>query len=39
MQNDRLDYFILAYESPNFSAAAARIPMSPQGFFEGHPQS
>lgn len=32
MLNDRLDYFILAYESPNFSAAAARIPMSPQGF-------
>lgn len=32
MVNDRLDYFILAYESPNFSAAATRIPMSPQGF-------
>lgn len=32
MLNDRLDYFILAYESPNFSVAAARIPMSPQGF-------
>lgn len=32
MFDDKLDYFILAYESPNFSAAAARIPMSPQGF-------
>ena len=32
MQNDRLDFFSLAYELPNFSVAAARIPMSPQGF-------
>lgn len=32
MFNDRLDYFVLAYESPNFSAAAAHVPMSPQGF-------
>ncbi|WP_303148531.1 LysR family transcriptional regulator [Adlercreutzia equolifaciens] len=31
MFEDRIDYFVLAYESPNFSAAAARIPMSPQG--------
>ena len=32
MQNDKCDYFILAYDSPSFSAAAARIPMTPQGF-------
>lgn len=32
MFEDRIDYFVLAYESPNFSAAATRIPMSPQGF-------
>ncbi len=32
MLEDRLDYFILAYESKNFSTAAAQIPMSPQGF-------
>lgn len=32
MLEDRIDYFILAYESPNFSAAASHIPMSPQGF-------
>lgn len=32
MFEDKIDYFVLAYESPNFSAAAARIPMSPQGF-------
>lgn len=32
MLEDRLDYFVLAYDSTNFSAAAAQIPMSPQGF-------
>lgn len=32
MFEDRIDYFILAYESQNFSTAAAHIPMSPQGF-------
>lgn len=32
MLEDRIDYFALAYEQPNFSAAAARVPMSPQGF-------
>lgn len=32
MIDDKLDYFVLAYESPNFSVAASRIPMSPQGF-------
>lgn len=32
MLQDRCDYFILAYESPSFSAAAAKVPMSPQGF-------
>lgn len=32
MLEDRVDYFIYAYESPNFSAAAAKVPMSPQGF-------
>lgn len=32
MFEDRIDYFILAYESQNFSIAAAHIPMSPQGF-------
>ncbi|MBE6466671.1 MAG: LysR family transcriptional regulator [Denitrobacterium detoxificans] len=29
---DRSRYFILAYDSPNFSAAAAQVPMTPQGF-------
>lgn len=32
MLNDKCDYFILAYDSPSFSAAAAKVPMSPQGF-------
>lgn len=32
MLQDRCDYFILAYDSPSFSAAAAKVPMSPQGF-------
>jgi len=32
MIEDRVDYFIFAYDSPNFSAAAAKVPMSPQGF-------
>ena len=32
MLEDRCDYFILAYDSPSFSAAAAKVPMSPQGF-------
>lgn len=32
MIKDRLDYFALAYESPNFSVAASKVPMSPQGF-------
>lgn len=32
MLEDRCDYFILAYDSPNFSVAAAKVPMSPQGF-------
>lgn len=32
MLQDRCDYFILAYEAPNFSAAASKVPMSPQGF-------
>lgn len=32
MLQDRCDYFILAYDSPSFSAAAGKVPMSPQGF-------
>ena len=32
MYSDKCDYFILAYDSPSFSAAAAKVPMSPQGF-------
>ncbi len=32
MLQDKCDYFMLAYESANFSAAAAKVPMSPQGF-------
>lgn len=32
MLQDKCDYFMLAYESVNFSAAAAKVPMSPQGF-------
>ncbi len=32
MLQDRTDYFILAFDSPSFSAAAAKVPMSPQGF-------
>ena len=32
MLQERSDYFILAYDSPSFSAAAAKVPMSPQGF-------
>ncbi len=32
MNKDRYDYFVLAYDSPNFSAAAAKVPMTPQGF-------
>lgn len=32
MLEDRTDYFLLAYDSPTFSAAAAKVPMSPQGF-------
>ena len=32
MLDERLSLFILAYESPTFSAAAAQLPMSPQGF-------
>ncbi|MEG2024688.1 MAG: LysR family transcriptional regulator [Gordonibacter sp.] len=29
---DKYDYFILAYDSPSFSAGASKVPMSPQGF-------
>lgn len=32
MQQDKLDYFVLAYESRTFSTAAAKVPMSSQGF-------
>ena len=32
MLQDKCDYFMLAYESPSFSAAASKVPMSPQGF-------
>lgn len=32
MVKDSYDYFVAAYEAPNFSVAASRIPMSPQGF-------
>ncbi|BAK45029.1 LysR family transcriptional regulator [Eggerthella sp. YY7918] len=32
MLQDRYDYFMFAYESPTFSAAASKVPMSPQGF-------
>lgn len=32
MLQDKCDYFMLGYESANFSAAAAKVPMSPQGF-------
>lgn len=32
MLQDKCDYFVLAYDSPSFSAAAAKVPMSPQGF-------
>lgn len=32
MNMDSYDYFVFAYESPNFSAAASKVPMSPQGF-------
>ena len=32
MIEERSDYFLLAYDSPNFSAAAAKVPMTPQGF-------
>lgn len=32
MLQDKCDYFVLAYDSPSFSAAAGRVPMSPQGF-------
>lgn len=32
MLKDRIDYFEYAYASPNFSEAAAKVPMSPQGF-------
>lgn len=29
---DKYDYFVLAYDSPSFSAGASKVPMSPQGF-------
>lgn len=32
MLQDKFDYFMLAYDSPSFSAAASKVPMSPQGF-------
>ncbi|WP_270296954.1 LysR family transcriptional regulator [Eggerthella sinensis] len=32
MLQDKCDYFMLAYDSPSFSAAANKVPMSPQGF-------
>lgn len=32
MMTDKLDCFLLAYTSPTFSAAAAKVPMTPQGF-------
>lgn len=32
MLEDKCDYFILAYNSSSFSAAAASVPMTPQGF-------
>lgn len=32
MLQDKCDYFVLAYDSPSFSAAAGKVPMSPQGF-------
>ena len=32
MLQDRSDLFLLAYDSPSFSAAASKVPMSPQGF-------
>lgn len=32
MIEERSDYFVLAYDSPNFSAAASQVPMTPQGF-------
>lgn len=32
MDKDRIDYFVYAYESKSFSAAAAKVPMSSQGF-------
>ena len=32
MMQDKYDYFMLAYDSPSFSAAAGKVPMSPQGF-------
>ncbi len=32
MDKDRIDYFVYAYESKSFSSAAAKVPMSSQGF-------
>lgn len=32
MIEDKYEYFILAYDSPTFSAAAAKVPMTSQGF-------
>lgn len=32
MQQDRIDCFILAHDEPTFSSAAAKVPMTPQGF-------
>ena len=32
MIEERSNYFMLAYDAPNFSAAAAQVPMTPQGF-------
>jgi len=31
MHNEQIEYFALAYQARNFSAAAKQIPMSPQG--------
>lgn len=32
MRKEQLDYFVVAYETPSFAAAAEKIPMSSQGF-------
>lgn len=32
MIEERNGYFLLAYDAPSFSAAAAKVPMTPQGF-------